>query len=355
MNVSPGVSQKIKNMSILCALLVVVIHVKWAHAEFGATWLMENIVHLGIAQIAVPFFFVVSGYFLSAHFEEDQWWGKEIKKRIFTLMIPFFIWHLICFLFTTPQSIVADVVAHRPFGSSVYLFHPNLLHLLGLDIQEGLPALGPLWYVRALFLLVCVAPIIKWCVDKMGLIWLVVAFLAKLTFSYCENAGVLGSYEESFWLKFLNFGFPLTGLLYLSIGCYIRNRGIAMGRRWTAWIAGMLGLFMIVVNAALKYKSVNVVFPLEQLMIPCVMYYVWSIVPSCHWPSYIADISFPLYVVHSVLRPYTKYAQKVGSWGAFLEFLILVVGSFVIIVVMRMYAPRFFAFLFAGRGAKNEK
>lgn len=63
-------SRKIRNMGILCAFLVVIIHVRPMFATGTIGWWVREIAEEGICQIAVPFFFIVSGFFL----------GKELKS-----------------------------------------------------------------------------------------------------------------------------------------------------------------------------------------------------------------------------------------------------------------------------------
>ena len=82
-NVSAEVSHKIKNMSIICALFVVMIHIGWYKDSICLTWFINELVAQGIARIAVPFFFVVSGFFLAAHFDEDGWWVRETRRISF--------------------------------------------------------------------------------------------------------------------------------------------------------------------------------------------------------------------------------------------------------------------------------
>ena len=81
--VSEELSCKFKNMAIVCAILVVFIHIPLGRLESGSVlWVFDMLVRWGIAQIAVPFFFVASGYFLAGHIGEDGWWKREILKRI---------------------------------------------------------------------------------------------------------------------------------------------------------------------------------------------------------------------------------------------------------------------------------
>lgn len=79
------VSNKIKNLSFLCSLAVVAIHCGWDEDSLMKSFFCE-----GVARIAVPFFFVVSGYFLARHIGEDGWYKQELRKRVASLLIPYF-------------------------------------------------------------------------------------------------------------------------------------------------------------------------------------------------------------------------------------------------------------------------
>ena len=117
------VSRKILNMGLLCAALVVTRHVFLTGPVGSVAWLIEQIVIDGIAQIAVPFFFVASGCLLARHFGEPGWWGKECRKRVFSLLVPYLIWSFIFVVIGTPVSIASDYVAGRTFGTSIWYLH----------------------------------------------------------------------------------------------------------------------------------------------------------------------------------------------------------------------------------------
>ena len=85
---------------ILC-VLVIYVHcqntdwfdtatVPWiASAERGAASLFT--------AVAVPGFFFLSGYLFFRNFSPDQF-GRKLKSRVFTLLIPFILWNLIYYL-----------------------------------------------------------------------------------------------------------------------------------------------------------------------------------------------------------------------------------------------------------------
>ena len=55
MKISEESSQKIKNLSLICAALVISIHVGWPHASMSFNWLIDELVKKNLARIAVPF------------------------------------------------------------------------------------------------------------------------------------------------------------------------------------------------------------------------------------------------------------------------------------------------------------
>ena len=43
----------------------------------------------GFCCLAVPFFFMVSGYFPARHFDETGWWIRETGMRMQSLPVPY--------------------------------------------------------------------------------------------------------------------------------------------------------------------------------------------------------------------------------------------------------------------------
>ena len=86
--VTKGLSRKIANMSFICAILVVSVHVQRPlDSPFISHWIAD-----GISGIAIPFFFITSGFFLVGHVDQGGgWWKRAVGRRFWTLMVPFLL------------------------------------------------------------------------------------------------------------------------------------------------------------------------------------------------------------------------------------------------------------------------
>ena len=146
------ICNKLANASYFCACLVVAIHV-----PCGSSFLLDRIFLALVANfvsfVAVPFFFVCSGYYLSRHVGQLNWWQHAVWRRVNTLVVPYVVW---CLLYQI-------------------LFEQKVNFVCMVDILKY-PPLPPFWYMRTLFLFVVTSPLIVILLKKVG--WWFVGFIA---------------------------------------------------------------------------------------------------------------------------------------------------------------------------------
>lgn len=128
-----------------------------------------------LARIAVPAFFFISGYlfFFKPIDGLIPWLGK-IKKRFYSLFIPYVIWNLIYMAFYFAGSRLLPSLFS---GNNAYTISAFFSYFW--NFQSGMPLDYPLWFVRDLMIVCLFSYVIYWCIGKMkflfvailGLIW----------------------------------------------------------------------------------------------------------------------------------------------------------------------------------------
>lgn len=345
-SVSKDVSSKIANMSLFGALLVISIHCGYSNSESGICWLVEQIFSGGYSRIAVPFFFLVSGYFLAVHIGEDGWWKKETLKRIRTIMLPFLTWEFIYQIIFMPLSIYADYRAGRPFGTNISFLNGNALCVFGLEWDKW-PASIPLWFLRALFLFVIASPLVVFMLRKAAKAWFLILFICTIGLNYAPDP------ELGNWSGFFNHVFKISGFMYFSLGIYLRMIDIHFDSRRIAVMLAMLGTALLAIKGTMEFYESTIKFPFSDFAIPCLMFATWHFMPSREMPAWLKGTSFPIYLAHSIFLGYWSIFAKNTGIGESISKLsawpMAFIGCVILTNILKKAVPRLSSFLFAGR------
>lgn len=337
--ISESNSQKIKNLSFICAILVVTIHISWPADSLCLTWGINQVVKRGIANIAVPFFFVVSGYFLAAHFDDRNWWKQEIRKRIYSLVVPFLVWSIL--------FLCASIIKHQFFDTGPSLSEGEWMRVFGLQL-DTYPRLVPLWYVRCLFFFVIAAPLFKFMVEKLGFWWLLGAFAVSTAFSLSP------AYDtRTFWQGFLRCGFSLSGVFFFSVGVYIKRFAISFESRRLATISAIYGLGFLIVRTYVRARGCEIPTITGFACTPALLFCAWYITPARKWPTWLTSCSFPIYLMHATMIATVDGLLWHCSLGkqttALTTWVVVIIVPIVVTNILHRFAPKVARFLFAGR------
>lgn len=101
----------ITNISFVCAIMVIALHsygIKYLfneadHFSILGGYVISYVSH-GLATVAVPFFFFVSGYLLFRNVETIERLLEKLKRRIKNLIIPYVCWNALYFVFYVVSS-----------------------------------------------------------------------------------------------------------------------------------------------------------------------------------------------------------------------------------------------------------
>ena len=173
---TPTLSTRLRALGLVLIVLVVFIHANNAvihiqglqpgRVQAGVTLFVQEVVGGGMAQVAVPLFFAISGYLFFQRFTPTaRGYLAKLRQRLRTLVVPYEIrsalgvllfWVLQLLPWSTPYFTTPGVIVRN--------FTP--LDLLARLTIAPLPY--QFWFARTLLVLVLLSPIIYWLCTRLG-------------------------------------------------------------------------------------------------------------------------------------------------------------------------------------------
>lgn len=339
------ISNKIANLGIVCALLVLFIHLPIGKDASTSARYVYSLFSHGIGKMAVPFFFMASGYLLAGHFGEEGWHRKALAKRVRTLWLPMVLWSALFFLWgKVVLPVGANLIAGRPLLANV-TFLPTwteIARILAIHPFEE-PYLGVLWFVRMLFVLVVISPLLKRLATPWGVLCLYV--LQALV------GPELGGTPPPLRFTLLKGVFPICGAAFFCLGMMLRERGSKLEIPKSH---GVMLLFITLL--ALVFRGHPYVARIVPLItwgyVPLLILAAWSLCPARKFPDFMIKTAFPVYVMHMFAITLAKRCVlDLGRYATL--YLATGMACFFICIAaawsMRKAFPKVSAVLFGGR------
>lgn len=355
-------SNKLSNMALLCSIFVVAMHSSGPRRILGM-----DLFAGGMALVAVPFFFLASGFFLAAHMRDDvPWLRLELQKRLKSLVIPFFLWNAtwiaMMFTWTFAMNLVHGNMPFLDFdnvlinGVSMQLHDmPRPLERIPMDAVAAmgldpvrLPFVQQLWYVRALLVLICISPLLRRFANPMGLIVLFALYILLRPWGGKDDGGyflamIAPLRVRSFFRIFLS----AEGMFYFTVGIFLRNNPIRLSRG-TLQAVLALGIVLLLAFAVCDARHIMVDGRYFRLFaLPLLMIAIWHFVPDTTLPKWLATSAFPVFLCHRCVLFALRCVHFPNVW--LLNVIGAVIGSLVFSVVFRRIAPRLSSLFFGGR------
>ncbi|MFD2598317.1 acyltransferase family protein [Sphingobacterium corticis] len=212
-------SEVIDMLRFPLTLLVVFIHMlPFQQQELTSTLSFDNLyvfttelVSHHIGRVAVPSFFLFSGYFL---FIQIKSWSLKVyssllKKRARTILVPYLMWNLVAILAIVFKNLTFEYINLGSDGGIEGLKKASLF-----DIFWITPVNFPLWYLRDLIVMILLSPVIFYFLKYLGKIGLAALFFIYITRIESDIPGIsstalfffgLGSYFGIYKINMLNW------------------------------------------------------------------------------------------------------------------------------------------------------
>ena len=315
-------SVTIDRLRPLLALMVVGLHVRpyyttGTESFFDGTYEASVIIIFGILfSVAVPFFFLISGYFFFKVLNEWNYtiWKQKIKKRAGTLLLPYLLWNIIAFIGYLFTRIAGHLIKGAPFPNIIAELNergwlrlfwdrclygdikPDKINLFGYAVSTGAPMNEPTWFLRDLMIVILFTPLIWWLIRHFNKTFIVVfGFL----------------YIIDLWLPIT--GFSSKAFFLFSLGAWLSLTGkdlVSISQKKPLFVTTLTLLSLIV--SAISLDKNNWLYCISsRIFILCAISTLFRIVSQAvlhkeeiRTTGFISDLSkssFFIYLIHTVL------------------------------------------------------
>lgn len=336
---------RIDALRVPLIVLVVFIHMNPTFERLGYWGFTINTV----AQVAVPCFFVIAGYFFVGS-KPLTWasYGMKLKKRVQSLLIPYLLWNLVPSLVYVAGNLFSMLFRGKSSDALMAfltdLWNDGLWHLWW-DKVNGMPSDSPLWFLRDLIVMCLLVPVFYFFIKKCGKYMIIVLF-----FLYVLLPLPLKSVP----------GISLTAIFFFSIGLYLRFRGIGLINKDRKYQWGVVGITLFLLALILMFRHQVFLYP---LFIVIGTYGSFVLIGRTKenivkWLASFSPTVFFIYAVHQtfVLAQVGKIVDKVlpdAYWADVIAYLTVPFLATAVCMamyhVMRYVCPRILAVLCGGR------
>lgn len=264
--------------------MIVILHsscLRFIYTQNGVIGKTFKIINI-ICDSAVPAFFCMSAYLFYRNFEISNLKVK-LKKRIKSLLIPYFMWGLIFLIYYKVLSYIPGI--GNKFNMGFDLSKSNILsNILLATCAETM------WFVRVLFLYVLMSPLFEYIFKifkKKSIIFIFIFLIINILYDFGYSSFI-------FWLPIYFFG-AYCGKFYKS---YIEKNDNVKSLSKSRIVIFII--FSIIIGYAISfYDEYSRVYYLYRMFSPIVLFSLLNCFLSSSTKQFkLANMSFYIFCVH---------------------------------------------------------
>lgn len=308
------ISNKITYLTFILSLTIV-----WHHAYnvevYNLTGLFANIekILLFIFEGSVPVFLCLSAFLFYYNYDETKYLSK-LKKRVFSLLIPYLIWNLIGYFYFQIISLI-------PIVSSNYGGHIETFSIIGMikSMVSGDYNLVT-WFLRSLIIYTVVFPLFyKLFKNKK------ISFVLVLVFLYISIV----------FTKYDSLAYSVYYVIGIVLGTHYKNRVIKNYDNKEKIISLFVLLILIVLNYLYRSRYISII---SYSIFPIVIWILTDFLSTSNSPKWFMKVSFVIFVSHEmILEPIEKIIYLVlgsNEISAIIDFTFAPILTVIIIILI---------------------
>lgn len=304
-----------------------------------------------VTQVAVPLFFAITGYLyflkMDSAFSKMQFFIDNNKKRLKTIVIPFFIWCLFWFTFLF-------LLQQLPFLTALF---SKPLHKMSFSDQLSslfiAPVNYPFWFLRDLILLLAISPIIYISIRYLNFFALFLYFILSV---FYNTILTINGADVFLWLP----------IFYFSLGAFFSIYKFDLRIHWSKLTIVILLAVWITLNVMSIYFESNFInktllksLNLFKDLLGCVAF--WSLYDLLNlkkqWNNFtFYKYSFFIFAFHGIpTLLFVKLLKQIfiNKYVLFLAFcftpLLILLLSILLASTINRLSPKFYSLICGSR------
>lgn len=335
MKISAYLSEKIKILSFLLTIMIVILHSNMSMLSTGYISFFQLAITAEVTRVAVPLFFLISGFlFFINHNGTLEDYKRKLLSRTHSILIPYIF-------FLLSGSLIMFVI-RQPYNLSAFI------EIIKNGILNYPPVFYPLWFLRDLYIIVLFSPLVYLIVKKTP-IFIPLLFLI--------------------WILGIHLGFyipSIDSVFFFVLGAFfsIKQKIPEKANSKYAYISLVVWITLCFFNIYIKEHVTQLPSATHRIIILLGIYSIWTFYDKLY-PKFserikIAPIykySFLIYLIHepilTIIKKSGLYILGRSSYTIGLIYVIAPLLTIWIIYIigckLNTYFPSFLSFITGGR------
>ena len=295
-------------------------------------------------NVAIPFFFLISGFLFFNNIIQINNCLTKIRKRISTLLIPYLLWNILLLLLCLALSAIPALKAQIKHTYGLEYSLPWIVAKLTYR-----PIVGQFWYIRTLFIFILFSPLYLYAFKSKAFSFL--ALIVSIVIWQLIDTDIVSTEGACFFL--LGGNLTYHGSLPKQIPC----------RHWLWLLVPQFIILYIILFTSFQYAFVQKACIFIQLYVGWqICLYLASKTKVCHFLMELNHHSFFLYATHVTILKFLSlsfsrtlpHAPSFSFLTYLLCFSLTVALSLTLSFFSRSLFPQLYSIFTGGRGSSLE-